>query len=215
MTLGFVILDVYLDDINFVGTPEEVQMVIEYLKKEFKMKDLRKTKLCLDPFRPLEEDEEILGPEIPYLCAIGALIYLANARRLDITFFVNLIARYSSSPMRRHWNGVKHILRYLKGTIDIGLFYANKVSPDFVGHADAGYLSNPHKAQSQTGYVFTYGDTAISWRSTKQSIVATSSNHAEIISIHKKNGDIDVQQIRSSDNLADLFTKFLPIATFE
>ena len=138
-----------------------------------------------DPFRPPEEDEELLGPEIPYLNAIGALMYLANATRPDIAFSVNLLARYSSSPTRRHWNGIKHILRYLKGTLDMSLFYANKDSADLVGYADAGYLSDPHKARSQTGYVFTYGGTIISWRSTKQSIVATSSNHAEIIAIHE------------------------------
>ena len=67
----------------------------------------------------------------------------------------------------------------------MGLFNSNKDSADLVGHEDAGYLSDPHKAQSQTGYLFTYGGTAISWRSTKQSIVATSSNHAEIIAIHE------------------------------
>ena len=63
--------------------------------------------------------------------------------------------------------------------------FTNKNSSDLVGHADAGYLSDPHKAQSQTGYLFTYGGTTISWRSTKQSIVATSSNHAEIIVTHE------------------------------
>ena len=67
----------------------------------------------------------------------------------------------------------------------MGLFYSNKDSADLVGHADAGYLSDLHKARSQTGYLFTYGGTAISWQSTKQSIVATSSNHAEIIVIHE------------------------------
>uniref|UniRef100_A0A7N2R559 Uncharacterized protein n=1 Tax=Quercus lobata TaxID=97700 RepID=A0A7N2R559_QUELO len=50
---------------------------------------------------------------------------------------------------------------------------------------DLGYLSNPHKGQSQTGYLFTYENTAISWRSVKQTISATSSNHAEIIAIHE------------------------------
>ena len=68
----------------------------------------------------------------------------------------------------------------------MGLFYSNKDSADLVGHAYAGYLSNPHKARSQTGYLFTYWGTAISWQSTKQSIVAISSNHAEIIVIHKE-----------------------------
>ncbi|XP_070045869.1 secreted RxLR effector protein 161-like [Nicotiana tomentosiformis] len=138
-----------------------------------------------DPFRTPEEDEELLGRETPYLSAIGALMYLANATRPDIAFSVNLLARYSSSPTWRHLNGIKHILRYLKETLDMGLFYANKGSPDLVGYADAGYLSDPHKARSQTEYVFQCGGTIISWRSTKQSIIATSSNHTEIIVIHE------------------------------
>ena len=66
-----------------------------------------------DPFRPKEDDEQILGPKVPYLNAISALMYLAQCTRPDIAFFVNLLARFSSEPTRRHWNGVKHIFRYL------------------------------------------------------------------------------------------------------
>ena len=65
-----------------------------------------------DLFRPREENEEILGSEVPYLSAIGALMYLANCTRPDISFAVNLLARFSFSPTRRHWNGIKHIFRY-------------------------------------------------------------------------------------------------------
>ncbi|XP_070015812.1 secreted RxLR effector protein 161-like [Nicotiana sylvestris] len=107
---------------------------------------VRSFKVNKDLFRPPEEDEKLLGPKVPYLSAIGALMYFANATRPDITFSVNLLARYSSSPTRRYWNRIKHILRYLKGTLDM----------------DAGYLSDPYKARSQTGYVFTYGGTVIS-----------------------------------------------------
>lgn len=64
-----------------------------------------------DSFRPREENEEVLGPEVPYLSAIGALMYLASHTRLNISFAVNLLARFSSCPTRRHWNGIKHILR--------------------------------------------------------------------------------------------------------
>ena len=63
------------------------------------------------PFRPPECDSEILGPEVPYLSAIGALMYLSTHTQSDIAFAVNLLARYSSCPTRRHWNGIKHILR--------------------------------------------------------------------------------------------------------
>ncbi|XP_070002005.1 secreted RxLR effector protein 161-like [Nicotiana sylvestris] len=115
-----------------------------------------------NPFRPQEENEELLGPEVPYLSAIGALMYPANTTRLDITFSINVLARYSSAPTRRHWNGIKHILRYLKGTTDMSLFYGNNCSPDLVGYAEAEYLSDPYKARSQTGYVFICGGTAIS-----------------------------------------------------
>ena len=55
-----------------------------------------------DPFRLREEGEEILGPKIPYLSAIGALMYLANSTRPDIAFAVNLLARYSATPTKRH-----------------------------------------------------------------------------------------------------------------
>nr|KYP55492.1 Retrovirus-related Pol polyprotein from transposon TNT 1-94 [Cajanus cajan] len=146
---GFAIIVVYVDDINIIGTLEELSKAIDCLKKEFEMKDLGMTKFCLglqveylengilvhqeayitkvlkrfymdkshplctrmvvrsldvnkDPFRPQEKDEEILGPEVSYLSAIGALMYLVNYTRLDITFVVNLLARYSSSPTRRH-----------------------------------------------------------------------------------------------------------------
>ena len=325
---GFSIIAVYVDDLNLVGTPEELTKTAEYLKKEFEMKDLGKTKFCIglqiehfpngvlvhqstyikkilkrfnmdkahplsspmvvrsldvknDPFRHCEKGEELLGPEVPYLSAIGALMYLANCTRPDIAFSVNLLARYNSAPTRRHWKGIQHILRYLSGTTDMGLFYSKKSKEKLLGYADAGYLSDPHKARSQTGYVFNYNGTAISWRSVKQTMVATSSNHSEIIAIHEtsreciwlrsmihhiqescglssvkdkptilfednaaciaqikggyikgdrtkhispkffythelqKNGEIDVQQIRSSDNLADLFTKALPTSTFK
>ncbi|XP_065625193.1 secreted RxLR effector protein 161-like [Quercus suber] len=138
-----------------------------------------------DLFQPQNDDEETLGPEVPYLSAIGTLMYLANYTRPYISFAVNLLARYSSTRTRRHWNGIKHILRYLRGITDLGLFYPNGLKPQLVGYADIGYLFDPHKGQSQTGYLFTYGNTAISRRFVKQAIFATSSNHAEIIAIHK------------------------------
>ena len=208
-------------------------------------------------------------------------MYLANNTRPDITFAVNLLARFSSDPTKRHWDGIKHLLRYLRETIDMGLFFPNNSKSQLVGYADAGYLSEPHVGRSQTGYLFTYCDIDISWKSIKETMAATSSNHAELLAIHEasrecvwlrsiiqhirqscglskvtdgptilfednsacikqlkegyikgdrtkhilpkffythelqENGDIEVQQVRSSDNLADILTKSLPTSTFE
>ncbi|XP_058218949.1 secreted RxLR effector protein 161-like [Rhododendron vialii] len=138
-----------------------------------------------DPFRPLEEGEDILGPEVSYMSAIDALMYLANCMRPDIASLVHLLAQYSSAPTLNHWKGVKHKLHYLQEMTNLGLFYSNESTSQLIGYADAGYLSNPHKARSQTRYVFTCGGTSILWRSIKKILTATSSNHSEIIAIHE------------------------------
>jgi hypothetical protein len=67
----------------------------------------------------------------------------------------------------------------------MGLFYPKGSNSQLIGYVDAGFLSDSHKCRSQTGYLFTCGSTAISWRSVKQILVATSSNHSEIIAIHE------------------------------
>ena len=54
-----------------------------------------------------------------------------------------------------------------------------------IGYADASYLTDQYKTRSQTGYVFTYGDTTISWRLQKLTLIATSSNQAEVITLHE------------------------------
>ena len=66
-----------------------------------------------------------------------------------------------------------------------GYFILMKPSPGLVRYIDAEYKSDPYKARSQTGYVFCYNGTAISWCSTKQTLVATSTNHSEIISLYE------------------------------
>ena len=76
-------------------------------------------------FRPRKKGEELLGHEVSYLSVICALIYLANCTRLKIAFSINLLVKYNSTPTRRHWNGIKHILCYLQGTSDMGLFSLN------------------------------------------------------------------------------------------
>ena len=124
-----------------------------------------------------EKCEELLGPKIPYLNTIGELMYLANYTRPDIAFSVNLLVMYSFNPTQRHRNGIKQLLRYLQGTIDMSLFYSNEPKQQLLGYDDVGYIFYPHKAKSQTGYVFNCNGTAISWRSFKQTIVAISSNH--------------------------------------
>ena len=62
-----------------------------------------------------KKDEELLGDESPYLSAIRVLMYLANNTRSHICFAVNLLERFSSSPTKGYWIGIKHILKYPQG----------------------------------------------------------------------------------------------------
>ena len=81
-----------------------------------------------DTFRLCKKkNEELLGPRVPYLCVISTLMYLANCTCLDIAFSVNLLVKYSSAPTQRHWNGIKHILRYLCENTDMSLFYLREL----------------------------------------------------------------------------------------
>ena len=135
------------------------------------------------PFRSCEKGEELLGLEVPFLIFIGALMYLTNYTHPDIAFFVNLLVKHSSAPTRKHCNGIKHILHYLQRIIDMGLFYSKESKQQLLGYANVGYLSDPHKVISQIRYVFNYNGTAISLGSFKQTMVATSLNHSDIIAI--------------------------------
>jgi hypothetical protein len=128
--------------------PPKTPMVIRDLEKE------------TDPFWPCQE--EVLGSKYPYLSAIGALLYLTNNTRPDISFTANLHARYNAAPTMRHWNGVKNVLRYLQGITDLGLFYKKNQDLSLIGYVDTGYLSDPHNGKSQTCFVFLHRGTAIS-----------------------------------------------------
>ena len=69
-------------------------------------------------------------------------MYWAQCTRPNISFYVNLFIGYSSAPTKRHWTGIKHILRCLCGTTDLEIFYSyDHIDPSFVGYADSGYLS--------------------------------------------------------------------------
>ena len=66
------------------------------------------------------------------------MYHLTNNTRLDIAFTVNLLARCSNSPTKRHWNMLKHLFHCLRGTKDLGLFYRSKQDTTLVEYPDAG-----------------------------------------------------------------------------
>lgn len=86
-----------------------------------------------DPYRPADPGEEELESK-PYLAAVGALIYLATHTQPDISFATSVLAQHNHHPTARHWQGIKHLLRYLRGTTDLGLHFRCSASTDITRH---------------------------------------------------------------------------------
>ena len=82
------------------------------------------------------------------------------------------------SPSKEHWNAVKRILRYIKGTTSVALCFRGS---DFIirGYIDSDFAGNLDKRKSTTGYVFTLASEAVSWLSKLQTVVALSTTEAE------------------------------------
>lgn len=134
---------------------------------------------------PSTDADERLPPSFPYRAIVGSLLYVAMWTRPDIAFAVSQVARHQQQPTQHHWQCAKHILRYLKGTREVGLTYSAKspTSLSLRGYVDASYGEDLSTRRSQTGYVFTLGGAAITWKSVLQNTVALSSTEAEYIAL--------------------------------
>jgi hypothetical protein len=113
---------------------------------------------------------------------LGELQYIANATRPDIAFAVNFLASYTANPSMQHQTALKRILRYLAGTKRHGITYKSvpESNPTFLGYADAAF-KNRDDDKSTSGYAFIAAGGAITWRSAKQTVTATSTTEAEYI----------------------------------
>ncbi|CAM8981023.1 unnamed protein product [Rhodiola kirilowii] len=84
-------------------------------------------------------------------------------------------------PAEQHMLAAKKILRYLKGTIDYGIFYKRGKVSKLIGFTDSDYAGDVNDRKSTSGFVFMMGSGAVSWSSKKQQIVSLSTTEAEFI----------------------------------
>ncbi|GJR94832.1 retrovirus-related pol polyprotein from transposon TNT 1-94 [Tanacetum coccineum] len=103
----------------------------------------------------------------------------------DIAYAVSIVSRYLANPGKNHWEAVKWILKYLKGTADVGLVYGRDQGKhvDVDGFVDADYAKDPDKGRSITGYVFMVHGCVVSWKATLQHVVALSTTEAEYMAL--------------------------------
>ena len=143
--------------------------------------------LCKLVHTPLSTTEKLsidegtrLGTEdsTRYRSVVGALQYLTLTRP-DISFSVNKVSQFLHSPTTSHWEAVKRILRYIKGTIGYGLKIRKSDSMLVSAFVDADWAGCPYDRRSTGGFAVFLGSNLVSWCARKQATVSRSSTEAE------------------------------------
>lgn len=237
-----------MDESHPVPTPSDANVVLRYNKDE--------------------DGRSKEAADVPYRQVIGSLMYLAVGTRPDIAFAVSNLSQFLANPSVEHWNAAKRVLRYLRGTTELGLVFSGECrEPNvLVAYSDADFATCIDTRKSMSGVVLLLNGGPIIWSARKQSVVATSTTEAEYIAAHDaskevvwtrgllqemgvgqelptilhcdnaaaeklitnavfhrrtkhievkfhyvrgvyENGQIGIQQIASTDQLADIFTK--------
>lgn len=114
-----------------------------------------------------------LDPSI-YRSLVGALHYL-TITRLDLSYVVNQVRQFLHAPTTDHFQAVKHILRYVKGTLSYGLHFTCPHSSSFIGYSDADLARCIETRRSTYSYSVFIGGNLVSWNAKKQPIVSRSS----------------------------------------
>nr|ABA96191.1 retrotransposon protein, putative, Ty1-copia subclass [Oryza sativa Japonica Group] len=173
----------YVDDMLIAAkSKEQITALKKQLSSEFDMKDLGVAKKILAlQCASTDEDVEYMS-RVPYSSAVGSLMYAMVCSRPDLSHAMSLVSRYMANPGKEHWKAVQWIFRYLKGIADACLKFG-RTDKGLVGYVDSDFAADLDKRRSLTGYVFTIGSCAMSWKATLQPVVAQSTTEAEYMAI--------------------------------
>ena len=121
--------------------------------------------------------------QVPYLSAVGSIMYAMVGTRPDVSYALGLVSRFMSKPGSMHWEAVKWLLRYLKGSVRLTLRFTEEAEFKVQGYSDSDFGGDLDKKRSLSGYVFTVGGNTVSWKSSLQPVVALSTTEAEYIAL--------------------------------
>ncbi|KAL7282593.1 hypothetical protein ACG7TL_004064 [Trametes sanguinea] len=128
---------------------------------------------------PSSPEEVAFMRKVNYPSAVGTLMHIAVHTRPDIAKAVQNVAQFMANPGRRHWNAVKRIFQYLKGTRHYVLTFGGDGPTSPLAYCDADYGNDSDSARSISGYCILLGRGCISWSAKKQTSVALSTGEAE------------------------------------
>ena len=136
----------------------------------------------------IDEGEELRDPE-HFRSLVGKFLYL-NLTRPDISFAVQQLSQFMSKPRTPHWHAALHLLRYLRSTADLGLFFPSTGSLSLLAYCDADWGACMFSRKSLTGYCIFLGGSLISWKTKKQKTTSKSSAESEYRSMSQTTSEV-------------------------
>ncbi|GJS69806.1 hypothetical protein Tco_0702647 [Tanacetum coccineum] len=156
-------------------------------------------------------DEDTQGKAIDpthYSGMLGTLMYL-TASRPDLTFSVCMCARYQAKPTEKHLHAVKRIFKYLRGTVNMGLWYPKESSIALTAYANADYAGCQDTRQSTSGIMQLLGDRLMRSQLTDYGLGFNKIPIFHFIKEQVKNGVVELYFVNTEYQLANIFPKAL------
>jgi len=158
------------------------------LLQRFKMESAKFIQVPFNPrtqLFPLGNGDQ--PTDSPYRSLVGSLMYMMTSTRPDLAVSVSLLGQYMANPGPKHWEAAKKVVRYVKGTMDLGLIIQSTPDLDFnnmiTAFTDSDWGKDPSDRKSYSGYVIFVGACLVIWKCKKQSAVALSTAEAEYMAL--------------------------------
>ncbi|GKE10756.1 retrovirus-related pol polyprotein from transposon TNT 1-94 [Tanacetum coccineum] len=213
------LVQIYVDDIIFVSTNTALcNEFANQMTTKFKMSMMGQMSfflgLQISQNTPMVEknklDKDLQGTPVDatlYCGMIGSLMYLTS-NRPDLISTACLCARYQTKPTEKHLNAVKRIFRYLKGTINMGLWYSKDIDMSLTAYSDADH------AIGIPLYCDNKSEIALCCNNVQHSRAKNIDVRYHFIKEQVENRIVEVYFVRTEYQLADIFTKPLPRERF-
>ena len=131
---------------------------------------------------PTTDEKKKEMHHVPYASAVGSLMYAMVCTRPDIAHAVSTVSRFMSNPEIPHWEAVKLILRYLRGSTNLKLCFGDGEAK-LIAFSDSDMAGDVDRRKSTSGYLVTYAGGAVSWQSRLQKCVALNTTEVEFIAV--------------------------------
>jgi hypothetical protein len=161
----------YFLGIEVIQSPEGIwllqrQYALNKLS-EYGMKGCKPISIPLEQNVKLSVDEgDLVQDTTMYKHIVGSLIFMTITRP-DLSYAVGMVGQFMQTPRKPHVDAVRRILRYIKHILQCGIFYEAKSQLQIHGYTNANWARNVSDRRSTSGFMFSFGSSAISWSSKK------------------------------------------------